>query len=269
MTYFARILTAAALSLLGALPANAQFFSADEVVEITLLPGYRLDGDSHMAAIRIRLAPGWKTYWRAPGDGGVPTVLRLTQADGVSGMAIHWPRPQVFFSNGLRSIGYEGDVILPLEFALSASGQAAVAGRLDLGVCQDVCMPISVDISGVLSPSGARDGAIAAALSDRPLTAAEAGAGNVTCTIEPIRDGLRVTVRAQVPATGSDETLVVEHRDPMIWVSEAVTQRDGGWITGVADVVPADHGPFAMNRGDLRITVIGSRQAIELSNCTG
>lgn len=269
MTYLARILTLATLGLLTTLPAKAQFFSADEVVEVTLLPGYRLDGDSHMAAIRIRLAPGWKTYWRSPGDGGVPTVLRLTEATGVTGMAIHWPRPQVFFANGLRSIGYEGDVILPLEFALNASGQASISGHLELGVCMDVCMPISVDLSSVLPNSATRDGAIAAALSDRPLTAAEAGAGAVTCAIEPINDGLRVTVRAQVPETGNDETLVVEHRDPMIWVSEAVTRREGGWITGVADVVPADHGPFAMNRGDLRITVIGSRQAVELSRCTG
>ena len=269
MTYLSRLLSAAALGLLTTLPASAQFFSADEVVEVSLMPGYRLDGDRHMAAIRIRLAPGWKTYWRAPGDGGVPTVLRLTRADGVSGMAIHWPRPSVFFTNGLRAIGYEGDVILPVEFALNANGTAQISGHLDMGVCQDVCMPISVDLSGVLPNQRTRDGAIAAALSDRPFTASEAGAGSVTCAIEPIADGLRVTVRAQVPNTGTDEALVVEHRDPMIWVSEASTQRNGGWITGVADVVPADHGPFAMNRGDLRITVIGSQMAVELSRCTG
>ncbi|WP_224816196.1 protein-disulfide reductase DsbD domain-containing protein [Hasllibacter sp. MH4015] len=269
MTFLARTLGTLALGLLTALPASAQFFSADEVVEVSLMPGYRLDGDRHMAAIRIRLAPGWKTYWRAPGEGGVPTILRLTQAEGVSGMAIHWPRPQVFFTNGLRSIGYEGDVILPVEFAMSTDGTAEVAGHLDLGVCQDVCMPISVDLGGLLPAQTLRDGAIAAALSDRPLTAAEAGAGPVTCAVEPISDGLRVTVRAQVPDTGNDETMVVEHRDPMIWVSEAVGQRQGGWLIAVADVIPADHGPFALNRSDLRITVIGSRQAVELNSCTG
>ncbi len=269
MSVFARLLSAAALCLLTALPAQAQVFSANEVVEVTLLPGYRLDGGRHMAAIRIQLAPGWKTYWRAPGDGGVPTVLRLTQAESVTGMAIHWPRPRLFYSFGLRSIGYQGDVILPLEFTLNASGQAFVAGRLDLGVCQDVCMPISVNLSGVLPDTASRDGAIVAALSDRPLTAAEAGAGPVTCAIEPISDGLRVSVRAQVPSTGTDEAMVVEHRDPMIWVSAAQTRREGGWITGVADVVPADQGPFAMDRGDLRITVVGTARAIELSRCTG
>lgn len=271
MTLLARFLTALPFVVLAALPAQAQFMgrSADDVVQVSLLPGYRMDGRRHMAAIRILLAPGWKTYWRAPGEGGVPTELRLTQADGVSAMAIHWPRPEVFFTNGLRSIGYRGDVVLPIEFTLTTDGVAQIAGRLDLGVCQDVCMPISVDLAGVLTTATDRDGAIGAALSDRPSTAAEAGVGAVTCALEPISDGLRVTVRAQVPDAGNDETIVVEHRDPMIWVSEAATQRHGDWITAVADVVPADSGPFAMNRSDLRITVIGSRMAVELTGCTG
>lgn len=264
-----RLLCGAALGLLTALPASAQFFSADEIVQVSLMPGYRMDDGDHMAALRIRLAPGWKTYWRAPGDGGVPTVLRLTEAESVDEMTIHWPRPDVFFVNGLRSIGYEGDVILPLEFVLNTANAAQVAGHLDFGVCQDVCMPISVDVAGLLPDTTDRDGAIAAALSDRPFTAAEAGAGAVTCAVEPINDGLRVTISAEVPDTGNDETVVVEHTDPMIWVSEATTRRDGGVISGVADVVPADHGPFALTRSDLRITVIGSQIAVELDACTG
>jgi len=271
MTRLFRLCAALLLAFACALPAQAQFLgrTADDVVQVSLLPGYRMDGNRHMAAIRIHLAPGWKTYWRAPGDGGVPPVLHLTEARSVSGMAIHWPRPEVFFANGLRSIGYRGDVILPVEFALTTDGVAQVAGRLELGVCRDVCMPISVDLVGLLPTATARDGAIGAALSDRPLTAAEAGAGAATCAIVPISDGLRVTVRAQVPDAGPDETVVLEHRDPMIWVSEATTERQGGWISATADVVPADHGPFAMNRADLRITVIGARMAVELDNCTG
>jgi hypothetical protein len=61
----------------------------------------------------------------------------------------------------------------------------------------------------------------------------------------------------------------VEHRDPRIWVSEAMTSRDGGTVTGVADLVPPDHGPFALNRSDLRITVIGTAMAVELNDCRG
>jgi hypothetical protein len=45
--------------------------------------------------------------------------------------------------------------------------------------------------------------------------------------------------------------------------------REGGTVTGVADVVPSDHGPFALNRSDLRVTVIGTRMAVELDGCRG
>ncbi|MDG4649855.1 protein-disulfide reductase DsbD family protein [Roseibacterium sp. SDUM158017] len=252
-------------------PASAEFAgrSVDEVVQVSLIEGWRMEDGRHMAGIRITLAPGWKTYWRAPGDGGVPTVLRLRSAEGIEGMAIHWPAPEIFFTNGLRSIGYRDDVVLPVEFALSDGGAHRLEGRLDMGVCLDICLPISLDIEGELLPDRERDRAIGRALSNRPLTATEAGAGDARCSVEPISDGLRVTVTADVPPTGSDETLVLEHRDPQIWVSEAASRRDGGTMTAVADVVPSDHGPFALNRGDLRITVIGSRMVVELDGCRG
>ena len=263
-------LTGAAMTLTAA-PSNAQFEgrSVDEVVQVSLIEGWRMENGHHMAGIRISLAPGWKTYWRSPGEGGVPTVLRLRSADGIDGMAIHWPQPEVFFTNGMRSIGYQDDVVLPVEFAVSDDGIHVLEGRLDLGVCLDVCMPVTLDLSGQLLPDVTRDRDIGLALSDRPLTAAEAGAGDVRCSVEPISDGLRVTVTAVVPPTGNDETLVLEHRDPQIWVSEASTRRDGGMVTGVADVVPPDHGPFALNRSDLRVTVIGTQMAVELDDCRG
>jgi DsbC/DsbD-like thiol-disulfide interchange protein len=265
------LLATLACALTLSAPAAAEFMgrTADDVVQVTLMEGWRLSDTRHMAAIRIELAPGWKTYWRAPGEGGVPTVLRLTDADGVTGMAIHWPRPEVFFANGMRSIGYRDDVILPLEFAVSESGAIEIEGRLDMGVCLDVCMPITLDLEGLLPDTPTRVAAIGAALSDRPLTAVEAGAGHATCALRPISDGLQVTVTATVPQTGNDETVVVEHADPMIWVSEATTRRDGSRVTAVADIVPPDAGPFALNRSDLRITVIGSQMAVELDDCTG
>ena len=254
-----------------AFPSSAQFSgrNSDDVVQVTLVEGWRVSEGRHIAGIRIALAPGWKTYWRAPGEGGVPTVLRLTEADGITGMAIRWPSPEVFFNNGMRSIGYRDDIVLPVEFAVDGSGAFQIAGRLDLGVCMDVCMPISVNIEGDLLPDGTRDAEISAALSDRPLTATEAGAGHATCAVEPIADGLRVTVTATLPSTGNDETLVLEHADPGMWVSEAMTHREGGQVIGIADVVPPHQGPFALNRSDLRITVIGTRMVVELDNCTG
>lgn len=252
-------------------PVKAEFLgrSVDDVVQVSFLPGWRLPNGNHMAAIRIVLAPGWKTYWRAPGEGGVPTIVNLTEAPGITGLAIHWPRPEVFTINGMRSIGYHDAVTLPVEFSLSDSGEIAIEGRIDMGVCLDICIPIELDLAGLLPPATAQVPEIRAALSNRPLTAEEAGAGPVRCAVEPISDGLRVTVTATVQSTGTDETMVVEHNDPSIWVSEAITRREGDMIHATADVVPPDHGPFALDRSDLRITVIGSRMAVELDGCTG
>lgn len=264
------LLAAAALSLTpDAGVSQADHRTLGDVVQVSLIEGWRVSEGRHMAGIRIALAPGWKTYWRSPGEGGVPTVLRLTSAEGITGMAIHWPRPEVFSTNGVRSIGYSGSVVLPVEFAIEESGPHRIAGRLDLGVCLDICIPVTMELSGELLPDATRDGDIGLALSDRPMTATEAGAGAVHCDVVPISDGLRVTVTAELPQTGAGETMVVEHRDPQIWVSEATTRRDGGTVTATADIVPPDHGPFALNRSDLRMTVIGESMAVELDGCRG
>jgi DsbC/DsbD-like thiol-disulfide interchange protein len=275
MLILSRLLAATALSAacLGFLTitAAAQFLgrSADEVVEVTLMEGWRMPNGNHMGALRIQLAPGWKTYWRAPGEGGVPTVVHLTRDTGIDGIAIHWPRPEVFFTNGMRSIGYSGDVILPIEFALGSAGDVEFQGRVDMGVCLDVCMPITLDLTGLLPARAESDTPINAALAERPLGAHEIGVETPRCSVEPISDGMRVTIAATLPRTGNDETVVVEHRDPMIWISDSRTRREGGVVYGTVDLVPADSGPFALNRSDLRITIIGSQMAVDLGACRG
>ena len=56
-----------------------------------LLTGWRLEDGRHAAAIRIRLDPGWKTYWRAPGDGGIPPSFDWQGARNLAGWSVHWP----------------------------------------------------------------------------------------------------------------------------------------------------------------------------------
>lgn len=257
--------------LWGGSAAQAEFRgqSVADVVTVSFLPGWRLADGNHMAALRIDLAQGWKTYWRAPGEGGVPTLIHLDAADGLRDVVIHWPRPDVFVVNGMRSIGYMNSVILPLEFMLGAAGEIAIAGRVDMGVCLDVCIPVTLDLQGSLPMTTQRSPAIVAALADRPLTAAEAGAGTARCRLTPIADGLRVDVSIALPMTGDLETVVIEHRDPGMWVSEAVTRRDGATVSATADIVPPHHGAFALNRGDLRFSVIGSQMAVEIAGCQG
>jgi DsbC/DsbD-like thiol-disulfide interchange protein len=100
-----------------------------------------------MAGIEITMEPGWKTYWRAPGEGIAPSFswdesLNLKQA------RVLWPAPVRFADGQGSSVGYKERVILPIEIipedpARPVSLNLAVA----YGVCKDICMPVEAELS--------------------------------------------------------------------------------------------------------------------------
>ena len=68
------------------------------------------------AGVEIRLDPGWKTYWRYPGDSGVPPSLDFAASENVKSVTMLWPAPKRFADGaGGHSIGYKGEVVLPLR----------------------------------------------------------------------------------------------------------------------------------------------------------
>ena len=262
----------AVLLALAPLQAGAQANSPDlgDIVQLELLPGWRQADGSHMAALLIRLAPGWKTYWRSPGEAGIPPQLQMRPRRGMQGVEPIWPVPDIIYTSGYQSLGYADALLLPLEVSLApGQGDLPIRGSISIGVCQDVCMPVSLDIRGTLRRGGSPDPRITAALANRPLTASEAGVGPVTCQLTPIADGLRVQARIPVSRQGSTEVVVFELPDEGTWVSQAETTRSGGTLTATADIVPADAGPFALSRSDLRITVLGDGTAIDIQGCRG
>lgn len=253
-----------------ALPSalSAKTTSQDDVLQATLLPGWQMESGAHMAGVRLDLAPGWKTYWRSPGDAGIPPQFDWTGSENLKSVRIHWPAPIAFHTNGYQTIGYRGGVILPLEVvAKDPSRPVVLRARLDLGICRDICMPASVDLDARLIPPGTPDAAIRAALAARPATADEAGVSGVTCAVEPISDGLRVTATLTVPKQGGNEALAFETADPRIWVSEALARRQGSKMVASAELVGPTGQPFALDRSTLTLTVISDSGAVEIRGC--
>ena len=258
------------LAAVMAMPTTAAAQFAGDVVTGRLMLGWRMENGHHMAALRLRLDPGWKTYWRVPGDAGIPPRFDWSGSDNVGAVTVHWPVPRIFDQNGMRSVGYAGEVVMPVEIVPARPGEPiALQGRIDIGVCQDVCMPVALAVNASLPSEGvaAGSGDIRAALANRPMSAGEAGVGNVTCGVEPISDGMRVTVRVDVPPMGADEAAVVEFADPTVWISEAETAREDGALVAMADLVPAEAAPFSLSRQDLRFTVLGEGRAVDIRGC--
>ena len=258
----------APLILAVAIAAAAQ--AEETLVEAQVLNGWQTDTGTQMTGLRLQLAPGWKTYWRSPGDAGIPPQFDWSGSTNVKSARIHWPAPHVFTTNGLRSIGYSGEVVLPVELTpRDPSAPMRLVGQVDIGVCSDICVPASVRVDAALMAPGARDAAIDTALAARPLSARKAGLKSVTCRIDPIKDGLRIQAELVLPPTGGTEVLVIEAGSPEIWVSEPVVSRDGARLIASADMVAPSGEPFALDRGALVLTVLGAKRAVEVLGCPG
>lgn len=224
-----------------------------------------------MAALRLTLKPGWKTYWRSPGDAGIPPKFDWTGSTNLAGMTFHWPTPQVFDLSGLRTLGYRDELILPFELsAANPQKPIALQAKIDIGVCEDICVPVTVTISGVLSGQGARDPIITAALAAEPKSGSAAGIATPHCRAEPIKDGLRLTTVIALPGATEGDFAVTEIADRSVWIAPVETNITNADLIQVSDLVPSDAKPFALDRSSITTTVFtGAGTAVELQGCQG
>ena len=255
---------------LAAGAAVAQDMPAN-MVEAELRAGWRTESGSQMTALHLRLAPGWKTYWRAPGEAGIPPSFDWRGSKNLEDVTFHWPTPEVFELNGMRTIGYRDELVLPIEMRLTdPEAPISINARIDLGVCEEICVPVSVEVEAQPDRGAQVDQKIASALATQPEHSAEAGITSAKCESEPIRDGLRLTAGLMMPRIGPDEFAVIELADRNVWVSSAKTDRQGNELSAVADLVPPNAQPFALNRSSIRITVFGGTgRVVEQLGCSG
>jgi suppressor for copper-sensitivity B len=105
--------------------------------------------------LEITLDPGWKTYWRTPGEGGLPPVLDWSASENVAIAEIDFPAPKRFQILGIDSIGYVERVVYPITIVPGRPGEAVVANlTLDYLTCSDICIPQHAELSLTL-PGGA------------------------------------------------------------------------------------------------------------------
>jgi DsbC/DsbD-like thiol-disulfide interchange protein len=122
------------------------------------------------AGIEIRLKPGWHTYWRYPGDAGVPPRFDLSGSRNVKAVELLWPAPGRIREHGLSVIGYVSDLILPLAIIPQDRAEpVALHLKLDYAVCETLCVPQQATAQLLLAPGPSSwDGALARARSRVP-----------------------------------------------------------------------------------------------------
>jgi len=262
------ILKTSCLLAMTAAPALAGPF--DDVARIDVIPGWQTTDGTYMAGLRVTLRPGWKTYWRAPGDAGIPPEFSWNGSQNITAAQYHWPVPQIFDQGDMQSIGYHDTLVLPIELTQSdPNAPIQMSGQVNLGVCEDICVPVSLPFNAVLPAGGHRDGAITASLLNQPMEAADAGVVSAVCRVSPAESGLTLTATLTMPPAGNVESVVIEAGNPEVWVSQPDISRSGNTLQATADMIHATSSSFALDRSAVRITVLGSDYAVDVRGCVG
>ena len=170
--------------LLGA-PARAADASPwveDNYSGIRLIAGASKSGtDSLRAGVEIKMQPGWHTYWRYPGDSGVPPRFSFSGSDNVASVKVLYPAPHAFTDEAGTTIGYKGNVILPLRVVpLQKNKPVTLRAKIDYAVCEKLCVPVEAKVELTLPPAGGADNAALDAAEARVPKLVSAAAAGLT-----------------------------------------------------------------------------------------
>lgn len=188
----------ASAPIAGAVPVRTAHVTAELIAASTAF----VPGTTATVVLRLAIASGWHTYWRNPGESGLPTTLAWRLPSGWTAGAIEWPAPHRLPAGPLVNYGYEGDALhlVPIEVPATAEVGAneIIAARADWLVCKETCIPEGADLTLALpvarhaSPDPRWASAIDAARAKlpRPLpagwtAAAEASGSTITLVLRP------------------------------------------------------------------------------------
>ncbi len=109
---------------------------------VRLIAGGRSGDGVYRVGVEIAMRPGFKTYWRVPGDAGVPPSFDWSGSDNMGSIAVRWPAPTRFIDGGVTTIGYSNRVIFPVIVRGADPAKPVTLDlKLDYAVCERICIP--------------------------------------------------------------------------------------------------------------------------------
>jgi DsbC/DsbD-like thiol-disulfide interchange protein len=220
------------------------------------------------AGVEIRMARGWHTYWRYPGDAGVPPRFEWSGSRNITGVEVRWPAPKrIRVEGGLQSIGYYDSVVLPLRIRPLTPGQPiSLRLKLDFGVCEKICIPAEATVELTVPPQLKAGLPALDAAEARVPRVVKAGPREGLAVLALRRDRApkpRALIDVAVPRGGSFDLFAEGPTDAWaLPLPERIEGRDGR----ARFVVPFDEGhvgsdPFPAT---LRLVLVAGDEAIEV-----
>ena len=182
-----------------ALAGDASAWDGDQRAAVRLIAGAQR-GTIRRAGIEIRLAPGWKTYWRYPGDSGIPPRFDFSHSKNVKSVTVRYPAPHRLTDESGTSIGYKHGVVFPLDIVPQNAAQPVMlAVKADYAVCEKVCIPAEGKAElNLTGRPGAQDGWLKQNDALVPV-AAQIGEGETLAVRSVTRENKRILVDVAAP----------------------------------------------------------------------
>lgn len=248
--------------------AQALFGQKTDYASVYLHSGRAMEDGARKTALRMELKPGWKTYWRSPGDSGIPPHFDWTGSENLKAVTIAWPTPVVFDTYGSRTIGYEERMVLPLTMTPENPAEPIeVKLNFSYGLCSDICIPAQQDIALTIAPDAPEDGGyfLDRAAAAAPISAAEGGLIAHECKVEGAGEKRRFVAALSVAAPFLAAPVVIAEGPEGVWFGPVTTRVHDGRLIAEGPV-ETDAGRW-IGRETLDLTVLGPERAISLKGC--
>ncbi len=182
---------------------------------VRLLAGSR-SGAVLLGGIAFQLQPGWKTYWRSPGDSGVPPRFDFSKSENIEAVTVLWPAPMKFDDGaGGHSLGYKNQIVLPLRIvAKNADKPVTLRAGVNYAVCEKLCIPVEANAElAFTSVASTEDSELFAALDTVPKPA-QVGDHNPLTIRDVKRSGKSAVLVDVATPDAKDVSLFVEGPTP-------------------------------------------------------
>jgi len=236
---------------------------------VRLIAGPRDDDGSGRAwlGVQIKLGPGWKTYWRNPGESGAPPHFKWVGSENVATADINWPAPRRFNAFGYDSFGYHKQVVIPVLLTPKINHQPITTRlKLDYMICANICIPMQAKLTLKLVET--EPDSVTAALIQRylelvPKETESSGLHIISATVsgDAGLQILHVRGRAELPFKAPD--LMVEGPNPFAFGRPKVALSSNGHNVAMELPIYAEMGKIKLTDQALTLTMVDGKRALQ------
>jgi DsbC/DsbD-like thiol-disulfide interchange protein len=264
----ALIVPAFCLLALGC-PAQAEeaamsSWSSGSHSQLRLIAGPTTPTGKQRVGVEIKMTPGYKTYWRSPGDSGVPPVFDWSGSDNVGGLDVRWPAPQRFEAGNGYGVGYIDEVVVPISVQpVDPDKPVTVVLKLAYAVCEKICIPATGEARLWLKPG------VTAVTSPRleeyearvPVPVRHGQPGDQIAILDMRKNERMLELGLRAPAEGAIEDVFVEGPGAWAFGRPVLTPQADGSTLARIKITERPRG--AGGPTPFIVTVSGKPQAVE------